>query len=218
MLTPFQERSRRALEDSSFFGKLSHERFLRVFRTSVHRGEILFEKDTPSDRLYGLVGGKIKLYSDGANRRQLTLELVAPGELVGALGIMDGAPQFATAVALAHCELATLQRRDLDPMIERDGALRTALACAGAEAARRLTRRLEDAAFLSIEERIEKTLVDLAHRFGERVERGIRIGLRQQDVADILGLSRESVSKVLTSPIMRGRLALGRGNIVVLWI
>lgn len=79
-----------------------------------------------------------------------------------------------------------------------------------------MSRRLEEAVLLSVEERVEDALVELARRLGERVERGTRIALRQQDLADSLGLSRESVSAVLNSPAMRGRLEIGRGNIVLL--
>jgi CRP-like cAMP-binding protein len=215
MLTPFQARAMRSLDASPFFGELPPECVRWVHRTSVRKGETLFEKGAPSDHLYGLVGGLLKLSSRGADGRELSFGLVAPGELVGEVGMSDGVPSHASATALAHSELATLRRRDLEPLMERHPQLRDALARASAAAARRLVRRLEEAALLSIEARVENALVDLARRLGERVERGTRIGLRQQDLADLLGLSRESVSKVLTSRTMRGRLELGRGSIVL---
>jgi CRP-like cAMP-binding protein len=164
------------------------------------------------------VGGLLKLSSRGADGREFSFGLVAPGELVGEVGISDGAPCHASATALAHSELATLRSRDLEPMMERHPQLRDALARASAATVRRLSRRLEDAALLTIQARVENALVDLARRLGEHVERGTRIGVRQQDLADLLGLSRESVSKVLTSPAMRGRLELGRGRIVLIGV
>lgn len=216
MLTPFQQRAQRALAGSAFFGALSDKNQRWIHRTAVRKGDVLFEKNAPSDDLFGVVTGQIKLVSSGAGGREVCLDLVAPGELVGVLGIAGGSPRHATAIALAHGELATLRRRDLEPLMERHPELRTALAAETAEAARRLTRRLEDAEFLSIEARVESALVDLGRRFGERVEAGVRIRLRQQDLADVIGLSRESISKVLTSRAMRGRVQLGRGSIVLL--
>jgi CRP-like cAMP-binding protein len=189
-----------------------------VHRTSLRKGEILFEKNKPSDALFGLVSGQLKLYSSGQDGRQISFGLVGPGELVGAIGISNGAPRHASAIALANCELATLKQRDLEPLMARHPILREALAYASAEAARQLSERIEDAAFLSIEARVEKALVDFARRFGEHIDGGICIQLRQQDLADVLGLSRESVSKALTSPSMRGRVQLGRGRIVLLGI
>jgi CRP/FNR family cyclic AMP-dependent transcriptional regulator len=216
MLTPFQNRVRYALTESPFFGDLPDECMRWVQRSSVRKGENLFEKGEASENLYGLVGGQMKLFSVGADGRQISFGLVAPGELLGELGISSGARCHTSAVALAHAELATLKRRDLGPLMDRHPELRVALSEASAAAAVRLSERIEDAAFLSIEERVEKALVDCARRFGERIEGGTCIALRQQDLADALGLSRESVSKVLTSRAMRGRLELGRGRIVVL--
>jgi CRP-like cAMP-binding protein len=216
LLTPFQNRALRALVESPFFQAVSEDCMRWVHRASLRRGEILFEKNQPSDALYGLVSGQLKLFSSGDDGRQISFGLAGPGELVGAIGISNGAPRHASAVALANCELATLKRRDLEPLMERHPILRDALAHASAEAARRLSARIEDAAFLSIEARVEKALVDFARRFGERIEGGTCVRLRQQDLADVLGLSRESVSKALSSPAMCHRVRLGRGRIVLL--
>lgn len=216
MLTPFQTRAQRALASSPLFGRLPELEFRWVHRSSVRKGDLLFEKGHATDRLYALVGGQMSLFSPGTEGREISFGLVAPGELLGAVGIFDGAPRHASARALAHSELATIDRRDLEPILDRHPALRAELASAAAEAARRLSQRIEDAAFLSIEARVEKALADFATRFGERIDGGTRIRVRQQDIADALGLSRESVSKVLTSPAMRGRLVLGRGRIDLL--
>jgi CRP-like cAMP-binding protein len=216
MLTPFQTRARRALAESPFFRELPDAEMRWVHRHAVRRGDVLFEKGDPSDSLFALVGGQVNLFSVGSDDRRISFGLVAPGELVGQLGVTDGAPRHASAVALAHSELARVDRRDLEPLLDRMPALRGVLADVSAEAARRLSERIEDAAFLSIEARVEKALADCARRFGERIDGGTRIQVRQQDLADVLGLSRESVSKVLTSPAMRGRLRLGRGRIVLL--
>lgn len=216
MLTPFQTRARRALAETPFFRDLPDECMRWVQRTSVRKGEILFEKSTPSGDLFGLVGGQVKLFSEGSDGRQISFGLVAPGELIGEIGIATGAPHHATATTLAHSEFATIKRRDLDMLLDRHAKLRIALSEASAQAALRLSERIEDAAFLSVEARVEKALVDCARRFGERIEGGLCVPLRQQDLADIVGLSRESVSKVLTSRAMRGKVELGRGRIVLL--
>jgi CRP/FNR family transcriptional regulator len=216
MLTPFQNRARRALTECPFFGALSDESMRWVHRASVQRGEVLFEKGEPSNALFGLVSGQAKLFAEDENARQISFGVVGPGELVGDVGITSGAPRHASVVALAPCELASIKHRDLDPLLEENPALREALAHAAADAALRLSARIEDAAFLSVEARVEKALVDFAQRFGERIEDGICVALRQQDIADVLGLSRESVSRVLTSGVMGRRVRLARGRIVLL--
>lgn len=216
MLTPFQNRAMRALGSNHFFECLKQDCTRWIYRSSVRKGETLFEKGEPSEHLHGLVAGQLKLFSPGEEGRQLALELVAPGEVLGAVSLAGNAPQHTSAVAVTNCELATIQRCDLEYLMECYPAIRVALSREAAESATRMTRRLEDTAFLSTERRVEKALLDLVERFGQPVEAGTKIQLRQQDLADLLGLSRESVSRVLTSKPMSHRLQIGRGSIVLL--
>jgi CRP-like cAMP-binding protein len=216
MLTPFESRAARALAETPLFGALGPESMSCLHRSAVRKGELLFSKGDPSHHLYGLVSGPRKVFSNPEPGCELSLELVAPGELLGELGLEDGGPRYASVRALAHSELATIPRGKLLSLLDRKPELRAALGRAAANTAARLAQRAEDAAFLSIETRLEKALLDLAGRFGESVERGTRIRLRQQDLADILGVSRESVSRALAAPALRGRLALGRGSITLL--
>lgn len=216
MLTPFQDRAVRALAATPFFGDVGPALLGHIRRVAVRRGETLFRKGDPSDRLFGLISGQLKLCSDPSGPRQIALGLVAPGELLGELGVTLGGPSYANAVALAHSELAAVSRSSLEALVEERPELRSSLNEVAARTALRLAERAEDVAFLSIERRLEKVLEDVARRFGESVDRGTLIRLRQRDLADVLGVSRESVNRLLTSASMRGRLDLGRGSIVLL--
>jgi CRP-like cAMP-binding protein len=216
MRTPFQSRAARALEQTPFFGRLDDELLPSIRRSAVRRGETLFAKGDPGDQLHGLMSGQLKLISQGPRGREVALGLVAPGELVGDLGAVLGSPRYASAVALAHCELASITREALDGVLARRPELRAELNAAAARTATRLAERATDAASLSIELRLEKALEDLAGRFGEAVDGGTLIRLRQRDLADVLGVSRESVNRLLTSASLEGRLELGRGSILLL--
>ena len=216
MLTPFQLRARNALADCPVFGELSDSSLRCMIRASLRKGDTLFERGEASDSLYGVVSGRAKLYAEHASGRQISFGLVGPGELIGELGISSDEPRHASVVALAHCELARIRRDDLERLVERHPDLHAALSRASAAAALRLSQRIEDAALLSIEDQVERALVDCARRFGERIEDGVSVSLRQQDLADLIGASRESVSRVLTSTSIRERVRLGRGRIVIL--
>jgi CRP/FNR family cyclic AMP-dependent transcriptional regulator len=217
MLTPFQIRARDALIENAFFRTFPDDCLLWVERTAVRKGELLFEKGQPSSALFGLVSGQVKLFSMGADERQISFGLVGPGEMIGELGISKGSPRHTSAVALTHSEFATLSRHDLKPLLNRNPSLREALSEASAEMTRRLSERIEDTAFLTIEARVEKTVFDIARRFGERTEdSATRVQLRPQDLADEAGLNCETVSKVLSSSSMRDRVEVGHGRIVLL--
>jgi CRP-like cAMP-binding protein len=215
MPTPFQNRAIRALAESVFFGELDAESIPCIHRTAVRRGEVLFEKGDPSEHLFGVVSGQLKAYSTPSPGREISLDLIAPGELVGQLWVTDGGPRHAAVKALAPSELATISRNDLVSLLAERPELSRSLGSASASTVGRLAERAEDVAFLSVEARLEKILVDLGDRMGEAVERGTRIRLRQRDLAEMLGVTRESVNRALTSPAMQGKLELGRGSIVL---
>ncbi len=222
MLTPFQDRAKLALAVNPFFGALPEECLGWLRRTPVRSGETLFEKGDPSDRLFGLIRGQAKLCSAGSctpAKRMVAFRIVAPGEMVGELGFSNRGPRHATTVALAHCEFATLDRQDFEPLLERQPELREVLAAQCSVSAQRLAERIENEAYLTIEERVQSALVDCANRFGVRVDGGaVRIDLKQQDLADVLGLSRATINRVLTSRAMCGRVELGRGRITLLGV
>jgi len=215
MLTPFQSRAARALGDTPFFGALGDD-LACIHRCAVRRGDLLFEKGAPSEKLYGLISGQLKVFIAPDSGREMSLELVAAGELIGELSILDGGPRHASVAALANCELAAIDRRALHELLERRPELYAAITGASARTAERLAERAQDIAFLDIESRLAKALGDLAARFGEVVAEGTRIRLRQQDIADVLGVSRESVSRALSSSALRGRVEIGRGSILLL--
>lgn len=217
MLTPFQIRAKQALENSVVLSALPDEELRWLRRASFRKGELLHEKGDPTDQVLAVVEGTVQAFSGNADRRSAVLYVLVPGDVIGDLSILSGAPHVASAQALSDCELAVLARRDLQPMLERHPALYAALGEVANETARRLAERIEDSVLLSVEDRIEKTLVDLAQRFGESVEEhALAVRLRQQDLADLLGLSRGCVNRVLTSPEMRGRVELRRGSILLL--
>lgn len=216
MLTPFQLRVRRALSESPIFGALADASMRWVHRTSVRKGEVLFEKGEPSDAFYGVVSGQVKLFAESENGRSISFGLAGPGELVGEIGVSGHVPRHASVVALSHCELARVRRRDFEAIVACHPEIQEQLNQAALESALRISQRVEDAAFLTIEARVEKALADFAGRFGEKVDGGIRVAMRQQDLADVLGLSRESVNRVLTSGPISGRVELARGRIVLL--
>ena len=215
LLTPFQARAARALSQAPLFGELAPEELCRLRRTAVRRGDLLFAKGDPSEHLFGLISGRLKVFSPLEPDREVALDLVAPGEILGELGLEQGAPRFAGARALAPSELASLPRAELEALLARRPELRGSLERASVAHAERLAQHSADLAFLTLERRLEKVLLDLAARFGEAVEQGVRVPLRQQELAEVVGVSRESVSRALASPGLRDRFALGRGSITL---
>lgn len=216
MLTPFQQRARQALRSTPFFSGLDPEMFERVLRKRLAPGQLLFHKGDASNQIFAVVGGRLKVFASNADGRDVTFAFLGPGELFGELGIADDAPRSASVMAVSEAELACIAQPHLGLLLRDHPEVAAELGRASTATVRRLSERAEDAVFLSLEERVSKILADLAERLGEPGPEGVLLHLRQQDLADLLSVSRESINRILTAWKAAGVLDLRRGAIRLL--
>ncbi len=177
---------------------------------SVARGRALFNEGDPGDRLYVVTAGKIKLGRTSADGRENLLAVLGPGEMFGELSLFDPGPRTATATAVTDSRLIGLGHGDLQPWLagrpEVAGQLLTALA----RRLRRTNESLADLVFSDVPGRVAKALLDLAQRFGTPTEQGLHVthDLTQEELAQLVGASRETVNKALADFAQRGWVRL----------
>jgi CRP/FNR family cyclic AMP-dependent transcriptional regulator len=133
------------------------------------------------------------------------------------MALLDGEPRSATVVAVEATNLVTLHRRDFVPFLEKHPRAAIGLAAVLAARVRRLSERAEDRQTMPLPARIAKRLLALAQEHGKRPVVGgpVEIRLPQQDLADLVGTTRESVNKHLRIWEEAGIVALGRGRVVL---
>lgn len=210
------------LEDSSLFAGLAPavlERILAVAVTRrLTRGEVLFQKGDPGDRLFGVISGRIKVHASSSDGKDVTLNLFKEGQFFGEIAILDALPRTTDAVALSACELLVIHRRDFLPLVESEGKLAIHMIRLLCDRVRRTSEMLEDAAFLPLEIRLAKQLLTLVRGYGQPVAGGIEIGLHlsQQELAHMLAATRESVNKQLQAWVQAGWIELQRSRITVI--
>ena len=177
---------------------------------SVARGRSLFDEGDPGDRLYVVTAGKIKLVRTSVDGRENLLAVLGPGEMFGELSLFDPGPRTATATAVTETRLIGLGHDDLQPWLagrpEVAGQLLTALA----RRLRRTNESLADLVFSDVPGRVAKALLDLAQRFGRPTENGLHVthDLTQEELAQLVGASRETVNKALADFAQRGWVRL----------
>ncbi|CAA7616963.1 cAMP-binding protein-catabolite gene activator and regulatory subunit of cAMP-dependent protein kinase [Candidatus Terasakiella magnetica] len=183
----------------------------------VEGREILFSKGDPGDRLYLVSKGMIRIGVLSAEGREVTYGMIQPGELFGEIAVLDGGVRSADATAMEDCELLALERRDVLGFLDRHPSQALHLLKVLCNRVRRADDLLEDIVFLSLPSRLAKHLMMLGGLLGtrEKAQGPITIRLSQQEVADHLGISRESVNKVLSKWEQAGIVALGRGQITL---
>ncbi len=178
----------------------------------------LFFKGDPGDRLYIVVRGVVRISTVSADGRETTLNLMGPGQMFGEIAVLDGGERTADASVIEDCEMVAIERRDLLAFLERNPRCSIRMLAACSDRLRWVSELLEDAQFLELPARLAKRLLLLSHMFGQKVEDGVRIGVRlsQRDLAAHMTVRRESVNKQLNDWEREGLIRMGRGWIVVL--
>ena len=194
---------RALLANHPLFGQLAPEElerlvaYMRLVRQPART--VLFRKGDPGTHMVVVVRGRVKVCTHSEDGKELVLNLINPGEVVGEIALLDGADRTADAVTLADSDLLILERRDFIPFLQRhpDACMRLfAVLC---ERLRKTSELLEEALFLEGSSRLAKRLVHLAEIFGKPVPGGVRIDipLSQQQLGNMVGMSRESMNKQL---------------------
>ncbi|MFO0691042.1 MAG: Crp/Fnr family transcriptional regulator [Myxococcota bacterium] len=180
--------------------------------------DVLFRKGDSGNQLYAVLSGRLKATGVGLDGQDVVFAWMGPGEFLGEIALLDESPRSATVVAVEATVLVTLHRRDFVPFLERHPRAAIALARALAARVRRLSERAEERQTMALPTRIAKRLVALAADHGRRPVVGgpVEVRLPQQDLADLVGTTRESVNKHLREWEEAGLVRLGRGRIVLL--
>ena len=187
-------------------------------QTTLRRGETLFNEGDSGDRLYILLSGKVKLGHASADGRENLLAVLGPGEIVGELTLFDPGPRSTTATAVAPTELLTLDHNQLMTFVESHPQLAKDMLRALAQRLRRTNTALADLVFSDVPGRVAKALLDLADRFGSPTDDGVHVphDLTQEELAQLVGASRETVNKALADFASRGWLRLEPRSVVIM--
>jgi CRP/FNR family transcriptional regulator, cyclic AMP receptor protein len=169
---------------------------LRVFR----RGQVVFTRGDPSDTLFVVISGRVKVVVRSADGGELTLTIIQPGGVFGELGIADGGPRSADADALDECQLLLVPLETVQGICAREPPVVQALLNSTTATLRRLTEAASDLVFLDLPRRVAKVLLSLP-RGDDGV---IRPALSQEELAHQAGGTRQSINATLRGFERRG--------------
>ena len=216
------ENTEGVLRRAPLFDALDDEgaRVLRrqMSEVKLSRGEHLFMEGDDGDALYVVIEGKMKLTRAAADGRENLLSVVGPGEMFGELSLFDPRPRTSSASAVTDAALASLKHEALIPWLrERPDVSLHMLR----QLARRLRRANDvnaDLVFTDVPGRVAKNLLDLAERFGNQEPDGLHVhhDLTQEELAQLVGASRETVNKALADFAARGWLQISARSVLIL--
>lgn len=181
------------------------------------KGTTIFEEGEPGDRLYIIVDGKVKLARHAPDGRENLLSVMGPSDMFGELSIFDPGPRTSSAVCVTDVTCATMDSTMLRQWIDNHPEISQQLLRVLARRLRRTNASLADLIFTDVPGRVAKTLLQLANRFGVHEGGALRVNhdLTQEEIAQLVGASRETVNKALATFAHRGWIRLEGKSVLI---
>lgn len=177
------------------------EELERLVRQREYKsGEIIYLEDEPDEYIYIIESGLVKLYTIGKDGAEYILRLLKSGDFFGEFVLFREEKHGSSAEAVTDCNICMIRKKELENLIKTDTELSYKLL---ASITSRLNETEERLISLALEDAREKTmrlLLELARENGEKQSDGILIHLplNRQGLANLIGLSQETLSRKLS--------------------
>jgi CRP/FNR family transcriptional regulator/CRP/FNR family cyclic AMP-dependent transcriptional regulator len=209
------------LQGVPFLSSLDHDELALLAaglrRRSFRRNEVIFHRDDPGTMVFIIRGGRVKISLQNEDGSEVTLALFGPGDFFGEMSLLDDLPRSATATALEATEVVTLGREQFIVAIEQHPLIAAHVMAALSLRLRNADQMIEDIITRDISARLARKLVEISEQHGTALgdEIEIQAHLTQQDLASMVGATRESVNKVLRAYITRGWVSMDGHRLVI---
>jgi CRP/FNR family transcriptional regulator, cyclic AMP receptor protein len=163
------------------------------------RGQTIFQRGDNGSSLMAVLHGRVRISSVSGEGKEVTLNVISPGEIFGELALLDGKPRSNDAAATEDTLLLVVERRHFIPFLAQNADLTLRLLAVLCEKLRRTSMALEEIALFDLPIRLARVLLKLAEDYGRPGPGGTRIDLKlsQRDLSNLVAATRESVNKQL---------------------
>src|ERR1700712_1442870 len=183
--------------------------------TTLKRGAAICSKGDPGNSLFAVVSGTVKISTSSADGRSAIFNLIGPGEIFGEVALLDGLARTADATAHTNCELFVIDRREFIPFVKSQPALAMKFIELLCERLRVTSDQVEQIILQNLPGRLASALLRLTEK--HKLEpQGRTIAITQQEISEMVGMTRESINKQLRAWASRDLVRLEHGAIVVL--
>ena len=184
-----------------------------VTRKSAPRSTTIMAGGDATDSLYIVLSGRLKVMMSDSEGKEVILTILGPGEFFGEMGLIDDEPRSATVMTIEPCELLSIAKRDFKKCLAENFEMAMAVMRSLVKRLREADRKIGSLALLDVYGRVARLLLDMAENVdGEKV---VTKRLPKQDIAKMIGASREMVSRVMKDLQTGGYIEM-RGSTIVL--
>lgn len=209
------------LKKMKVFAGLAEDELLRLTKSAdmfpCKRNTVVYVAHDPSDRVFVICDGRVKLSRSSAEGREVVLDVLVAGELFGEMVVCGEPLRTHSAVVIDDSLLCALKRQDVEAVLQSNPDLMMHILCHVGDRCAELELRLEDQIFLPVEQRLLLTLIRQAGRHGVRsLDGSVDVHLIQKDLAHLIGASRETVAELLAVYKKKGVILTGYRTIKLL--
>ncbi|MGH8766205.1 MAG: Crp/Fnr family transcriptional regulator [Burkholderiales bacterium] len=184
-----------------------------VTRRSAPRSSVIMAAGDAIDSLYIVISGRLKVMMGDADGKEVILSLIGPGEFFGEMGLIDDSPRSASVVSIEPCELLSVSKRDFKKCLQDNFEMAMTVMRGLVRRLREADRKIGSLALLDVYGRVARLLLDMSENVnGQKI---VTKRLPKQDIAKMIGASREMVSRVMKDLQMGGYIEM-RGSSIVL--
>ncbi len=207
------------LRKHPYFCDLDPEAFDQLCRyakpATLKRGATICSKGDPGNSLFAVITGTVKISTTSADGRSAILNLIGAGEIFGEIALLDGQARTADATANTDCEVFIIDRREFLPFVRSQPALAMKFIELLCTRLRWTSDQVEQIILQNLPGRLASALIRLTEK--HKLEpKGRTIAVTQQEISEMVGMTRESINKQLRVWAARNWVRLEHGAIVVL--
>jgi CRP/FNR family cyclic AMP-dependent transcriptional regulator len=176
------------------------------------RNSVILFEDDPGDALYVVAQGQVKVVLIGEDGREVILSVMGEGEFFGEMALVDDEPRSAHVIAMEDSTLLVIRREDFQGILKQTPGIALALLRELSRRLRRVDEKVGSLVLLDVNGRVAQLLLELADEAGsERITRR----LTHHTIAQMIGSSRETVSRTMREFIDKGHIEVSRREIVI---
>ena len=178
---------------------------------------IVFQVGESGDHLLILLEGRVKVSLTSAEGKEAILSILEPGDVMGEMALLDGETRSATLTTMDVCSFLVLWRRDFLPFLEQNPHVALKLLAGLSRRLRATNDLVGNLSFLNLSARLARILINLGQQYGKLTSTGIAIGIKlsQEELGNLVGVSRESVNRQIRLWVEAGVLDYTHGTLTL---
>ncbi|WWT74390.1 Crp/Fnr family transcriptional regulator [Lautropia mirabilis] len=158
-------------------------------------GRVIVTEGEPSQSLYILLSGRAKVQRSDTEGKEVILAVIGPGECFGEMSLIDDSPRSASVITIDTSDFMAINKESFKSMMLSSPEMSLRIMAGLVRRLREADKKIETLALLDVYGRVARVLLDMSEKVGE--ERMIRSRLPRQEIAKMIGASREMVSRVM---------------------